>query len=289
MNKPRNPGPLFGYHFLQWADKLIPDTIFLPFIWLGSWVATILMPVQRKVSYNYLAKIADGRSLSVASHFYNLTLDLLLKLRVARGIEPEVAIIQNDEAFYQLVEEKQQVLFGTFHVGHSDLMGFLLKDCDFTVSMIRLKVGNSRDTEDLAKRFNSHVDFIWVNNPEEILFQIKNAIDAGKSLAMKCDRSEFSSKKATFKFMGESRDFPVTIYKMAIIFSLPVQFAVAVPGKNKNSLELYFSKIFSPSTYSKKEREFEANKHFQKVLNDLEEILKKNPYQWFNFNPQDNQ
>jgi predicted LPLAT superfamily acyltransferase len=284
--KTRNPGPVFGYHIMQWADQYLPSFLFQFFVQIGCCIAVFLLPKQRSESLHYLAKILKRNPSLKDSfiHFYIFSQDLILKLRVARGIVPTIRVKKNEEIFRSLVKENKQVLFGTFHVGHSDLMGFLLKDFDLQVSMIRLKVGNSKDTESLIERFGSHIDFIWVNQPEDILFQIKKSIDEGKSLAMKCDRSEFSSKVDHFDFLGEKRSFPVTIYKMASIFSLPIIFAFAVPNSH-NGMDIFFSDVFSPTDYSRKDIDHAAHKHFQEVLNALEKQLGENPYLWFNFLP----
>ena len=65
---------------------------------------------------------------------------------------------------------------GTFHVGHSDLTGFLLGRQEHRrVFMVRQRVANSHDTEILGAEFAAWVTFIWVNEVENLLF----ALDSG--------------------------------------------------------------------------------------------------------------
>jgi len=52
----------------------------------------------------------------------------------------------------------------------------------------------------------------------------------GESLALKCDRLEFSSRVEPFHFLGGLRLFPFTIYHLAILFDRPVVFCTAVAG-----------------------------------------------------------
>jgi predicted LPLAT superfamily acyltransferase len=202
---PRNPGPDWGCDFLQWADEWLPEWFFRPLLMAGTWVGLAAMPVQRAHSRAYLA-VVFGRPpglRDVWRHFFAFTETLMLSLRVGRGaavrcvLEPE-----NAAAFEALVDSGRPALFGTFHFGGSDLLGYLLGGRGRHVSMIRLRVGNSGDTSLLGRRFAGQVSFLWINNPDRLLFDLKAAIEAGESLALKCDRLEFSAKAEAFNFLG---------------------------------------------------------------------------------------
>ena len=60
------------------------------------------------------------------------------------------------------------LLFGTFHLGHSDLLGFWLTDFDRSIRMVRVRAGNSDDLKWLHRRYSGKVDFIWANDPADI-------------------------------------------------------------------------------------------------------------------------
>src|SRR6185436_5464881 len=104
------------------------------------------MPVQRRYSREYLNVVLGRpvRLLDVWRHFYSFLDLLMLRLQVADGgrfhgsLAPESA-----EDFEALIKSGEPALFGTFHFGHSDLLGFLLTTRGRRVSMIRLQVGNS--------------------------------------------------------------------------------------------------------------------------------------------------
>jgi predicted LPLAT superfamily acyltransferase len=177
-------------------------------------------------------------------------------------------------------------LFGTFHFGGSDLLGYLLGERGRRVSILRLRVENSHDTTLLGQRYGEHVSFLWVNDPKSLIFDLKAALDAGLSLALKCDRLEFSAKNERFHFLGADRLFPFTIYHLALLFGRPLAFCVAVPGVRAQTLRLTASSIFEPATgRSREENLQEARAHFQGVLAELESLLRVQPYQWFNFLP----
>jgi predicted LPLAT superfamily acyltransferase len=113
---------------------------------------------------------------------------------------------------------------------------------------------------------------------------VKHAAQSGRSIALKCDRPEYSSKLEPFHFLGERRLFPFTIYHLAILFKLPVIFCVGVPQGRDESL-LHGSPVFEPDGGTKEENLARGRIHFQNVLTQIEALIRTSPYLWFNFTP----
>lgn len=286
---PRNPGPSWGYGFLTWAERTWPRGLFRTLLQAGTWVAVAAMPAARRHSQDYLA-VALGRPArlrEVWRHFFALTEVLLLKLRAGRGA-PVACTLEPTHAadFWALVRSDEPALFGTFHFGGSDLLGYLLSDHGRRVSILRLRVGNSDDTRWLGERYREHVSFLWVNDPARLLFDLKAALEAGASLALKCDRLEFSARAEAFEFLGARRLFPFTIYHLAILFGRPVIFCLAVPDCRADALRLDASPVFRPDPAHDRAGQLTAARvHFQAVLALLERRLREQPHLWFNFLP----
>jgi predicted LPLAT superfamily acyltransferase len=285
----RNLGPSWGCGFLLWAEQWWPRWFFLPMLMAGTWVALAFLPVQRAYSRAYLSLVFGRRARLVElwRHILAFTNALILKLRVARGtpvscvLEPE-----NEAGFEALVRSDRPALFGTFHFGDSDLLGYLLSERGRRVTILRLRVGNSADTRLLGLRFGTLVSFLWVNDPATLLFELKTAIEAGESLALKCDRLEFSAKAEPFHFLGARRLFPFTIYHLAVMFGRPVVFCLAVPGAKPDELRVTSSPVFTPDPALDRAGNLQmARQHFQGVLGQLEALVRLHPYLWFNFLP----
>ncbi len=285
---PRNPGPGWGYRFLLGCDRWLPEWLFRPLRAAGTAIACLGMPAQRAHSRAYLAAIT-GRPpgwRDVFRHFFAFEESLMLKLRVAAGANQQVELPPTETGLRELLETDEPALLGTFHVGHSDIIGFLLgQHRKRRVSMVRLRVGNSHDTDQLGARFGEWVSFIWVNDPANLLFALKEAVAAGESIALKCDRLEFSARTEVFDFLGARRRFPFTIYHLALIFELPVVMNVGWPGGDGRSV-VRCSPLFRPdATLSRQANLERARAHFQAFLNRLEALLREDPFQWANFLP----
>ena len=285
---PRNPGPEWGFAFLTWADRWWPKAIFRPGTMLGTWVALPFMPEQRRASRDYLAVVLGRvpRVTEVWRHFYAFTDFLLLRLRVARGEPQPCRLDAGDGAdFNTLIASGEPALFGTFHFGHSDLLGFFLARRGRRVAMVRMRLGNSDDTRRLGQTFRDAVRFIWVNEPAALLFALKDAVEAGESIALQCDRLEFAAKAEPFEFLGRRRLFPFTIYHLALMFGRPVMFCLGMPGERGDTI-VRPCPLFRPDpAQSRAANLVAARAHFQQVLVELETLVRQQPMLWFNFLP----
>lgn len=287
----RNPGPSWGYRFLLEADRLTPNWMLGPALAIGTWIAVAAMPAQRRASRAFLGAVTN-RSASLVDiwrHFYAFLRFLMLRLRAARGVafrctvEREPASCAQD--FQRLLDSDEPAFFGTFHFGYSDLLGFLLGRPGRRVAMIRQRVGNSDDTRWLERQFGDAVSFIWSNEPGDLPFRLKDAIESGASVAMQCDRVESSARTETFRFLGAPRAFPFAIYHLAILFGRPVAFCVAVPGAT-NELRVTVSAVYRPQPTLEREENLQAaRRHFSAVLAQLETLVRQYPELWFNFEP----
>lgn len=282
----RNPGPDWGYDFLRAADRVLPAFILNPLLALGAAVAVLAMPKQRDYSRAYLSAVLRRRATrrEVWRHFFTYARVLMARIHAAETGSHRCRPQPGFEPFRALMQSGRPALLGTFHFGNSDLLGFLLGEFQRHVFMIRLRVGNSRDTHRLSDRFGRWVTYVWVNETENLLFALKDAAQSGGSIALMCDRVEHSSKTEVFDFLGARRALPFTIYHLSLVFRLPVVFCLSVPGKTNESL-LHASPVFEPNGPSKEENLARARAHFQAFLHQLESLLRHNPYLWFNFTP----
>lgn len=284
---PRNPGPSWGYEFLRRMDASLPHGLSRFLLGLGSAVAVLLMPAQRRHSRAYLSTMfrrpATGRE--VWRHFFAYAEVMLMRIRAAETGVHRCQPAPGFESFRELMESGRPALLGTFHVGTSDLLGFLLGAFRRHVHMIRLRVDNSRDTHRLSRMFGEWVTYLWVNQGENLLFALKHAAQSGGTIAMMCDRPEYSSKLEPFDFLGARRLMPFTIYHLSLVFQLPVIFSVSLPA-GRNESVLHATPVFSPDPTATKEANLQrARVHFQQFLLQLEALLREQPYCWFNFTP----
>ena len=284
----RNPGPAWGYPFLVLADRVLPEFIFRPARAVGTAVAVVCMPSQRRNSREYL-RAALGRKPSWADvfrHFFSFEEALMLRLRLANGLTVPCDLEPGSEDFQAWLRSGGPLLLGTMHVGVSDMLGFQLSGLSANpVYLVRESVANSRDTEALAALFGPSLRFIWINDFEERLFAIKEALQRDAVVALQCDRADGHLRTEAFDFLGARRRFPVTIYHLALIFRRDVLLVFGLPGRRGRS-RLFATPAFRViDGESRVDALRRARAHFQGFLALLERELRACPYYWYNFCP----
>jgi len=281
----RNPGPPFGYQLMNMADRWFPERFKRACISLGSAIGASRMDASRASSGHYLGLVLQHPPTrkDINLHFEAFAESLLQRLRLTRGIQPRF-YFENPDAgkeFEELCRSDQQALFGTFHVGQSDLLGCMLSHFGRRIAMVRHRVSNSCDVEIMERTFSEWVKILWINEPRNFLFELKEALDAGLSIGIQCDRIEHGGRLVPLEFLGARRQFPFTIYNLAKMFDLPVAFAFAGQPTREGGIPVITTPVFRPGDHSDPTAAGKA--HFQQVLISLQNYLEKNPYIWFNF------
>jgi len=289
----RNPGPDWGFRVIRFWQKILPTPICRFVAWSLSGFSVLLMPRARRYSREYLSMVLERPAgwREVWRHFFTFTLYLLERLSLwsPPALHQYRYFSSNSHGlpFLRLIKKGSPFLAGTFHVGYSELLGFMISLHHGKMSMVRLKVGNNDDTSRITRNFRSTMEIIWANDPGEMLFSLKDALDRDRSLVMACDRIEFSSKTTDLQFLGARRRFPFTLYHLGIIYQRPVFLVYALPDPLRNKhLIATASPAFLPSPHLSRNQQLAlAKEHFQAFLSQLEESLRKEPFYWFNFEP----
>lgn len=271
---------------LRGASRMLPDFGFTFFAGVGAWVAVAFLGESRRNSRRYLTAVLGRPPLlrDIWRHYQEFMRMHMLRLRVAGGQPHFCRQSSGCEEFSTLMASGRPALLGSFHIGNSDLLGFFMGQFRRHVYMIRFRLGDPNFLTQLAAQCSSWVTFIWVNEKENLLFAIKQAMDSGGTIAMKCDRVGYSSKLEAFEFLGAQRLFPFTIYHMGMMFKRPVTFCVSIPsGPNESAVRGF--PVFEPDGGSKASNLRRARLHFQDILTEIEALLRLNPYLWFNFAP----
>lgn len=286
----RNPGPEGGYALVGWSIQSLPPWVNQAARRVCSWIGVLTMTRQRAASRHYLRLVLDREPTcrDIYEHFLAFSGYLLLRLEICHGRLPRVCFAPgHGDDLRAHIASGRAALYGTVHLGHSDLVGFFLGQLGERIHMIRKRVGNSEDTDRLSRRFSQHVSFIWINDWSRLILAMNDALRDGHSLAMQCDRPEYSSKRETFRFLGARRVFPFTIYHLAIMHGLPVSMSFAVPDPaDHDATVVHMPPLFYPRAELERAENFAAARaHFQGYLDAVEAQLRRTPLQWFNFSP----
>ncbi len=134
---------------------------------------------------------------------------------------------------------------------------------------------------DIMKKKNFNI--IPIKDDMSHIFLIKEALSRNELIIMHGDRYINKTTAIQLPFMGQKAYFPTGPFFIAAKFNIPISFAFAMKETNTH-YHFYASK---PLIYKLKGNREEKNKIVTELMTkytkQLENIITKYPYQWFNF------
>ena len=153
------------------------------------------------------------------------------------------------------------------HVGNYEIAGYSLKPKSKRFNALVYAGETATVMENRQKMLSqNNMSMIPVKEDMSHLFLLNNAIDNGEIVSMPADRIFGSQKAVECQFFGEKARFPMGAFALAT-------------KKNVAMLAVYVMKE-SYKTYHAYVRRIQNAQDF---ADNLEEIVKKYPTQWFNY------
>ena len=153
------------------------------------------------------------------------------------------------------------------HIGNYEIAGYSLKPKSKRFNALVYAGETATVMENRQKMLSqNNMSMIPVKEDMSHLFLLNNAIDNGEIVSMPADRIFGSQKAVECQFFGEKARFPMGAFALASKKNVPM-LAVFVMKESYKTYHAYVRGI----------------KNAQDFANNLEEIVKRYPTQWFNY------
>lgn len=282
----KTAGGTFGQKFLFFALKHIKAKNFYFVLYP---IIPFCLLFARKVNraiYNYYHRIwgygkweAFKANVRTAFTFGRVVIDKFALL-AGRSEQFEVNIL-NNEVFEQLLQQPRGFILAGSHIGNFELLGHCLKQ---NVKPINSIIYGGESAVMQARRDSTfeenNVRLIPVTPDMAHLFALKNALDNGEIVTILCDRLFGSPKKMSIDFLGHPADFPVGTFRMAAQLDVPVISVFLIKGKGSQYNGHLVPLTIPEDVTSVTEK---VENLLSQYVKSLEETLRRNPEQWFNF------
>jgi predicted LPLAT superfamily acyltransferase len=176
---------------------------------------------------------------------------------------------------------KGAILIGA-HFGNWALAGSLLKE-RINVAVNLVMYSSEKDSLKLRSKEEGGGDFNIISiNPEkpENMIEILNALRKGELVCFLGDRILSDQRYEMMNFLGKEACFPSGPFVLASVADVPVIPFFAI----KRNIKTYRIKAFKPISVRSKDST-EIRDAISKYVAYFEEMVKENPYQWYNFYP----
>jgi len=190
--------------------------------------------------------------------------------------------ITGNEHFHHLLNSEKGFLIASSHVGNFELSGYLLRQ---DKKRIYGMVFGGEAKEVMNKRAaildRNNICIVPVANDMSHIYVLNEALRKGEIASMPCDRNFGSAKSVKCDFLNGKANFPQGAFALAVMFDVPV-IAIFVMKESVSKYHVYVKPLSSEGFEHLNKRE-KINLLAQSFANELENIVRKYPEQWFNF------
>ncbi|MCX7208124.1 MAG: acyltransferase [Proteobacteria bacterium] len=308
MSQPSQPSVKPQQH---WAD--IGENTFIAGIWLLFWVHKLLgrwpfrlclypviaaqwacRPALRHASMQYLQRIqaatgALGHAASWRDSLKHLALfaeTMLDKLLAVSGrYRFDGVTTAGREAFYAAAEQGLGGIIITAHLGCLELCRAMAEDTGKIRLNILVHTRHAKQFNQLLKRLNPDNDLQLIEVSEvgpATAVLLSEKIAAGEYVVIAGDRIPvFASQTVRADFLGHSAPFPVGPYILASLLKCPLYLLGCI--HEGRGYHIHFETLASRVILPRGQRQDAMEGYAAQYAQALTALLKRSPYDWFNF------
>ena len=220
----------------------------------------------------------------VLRHFFSFGRAIIDRTAILAGDSRHFSFsFDGEEHLRKAVAEGRGVVLLGAHVGNWEAAGHLLSRIDVPINLTGLDRETPEIRELLSKSSKAKFKLIPLTGSPTDVIPLLAALRRGEVVAMLGDRS-YGSSVARIPFLGGMACFPVGPYVMAASAGAPLVhvFNLREPGGHYHFFGFPPQRPEMPSRHLRNGYLRECAARFAR---DLEDILKRDPYQWYNFFP----
>ncbi len=189
----------------------------------------------------------------------------------------------NNQIFESLLKQEKGFMIVSAHVGNFELLSYSFGSIPKTIHPI-LYGGEAIVFQQLRETIfkGRKIEPIVLDETGSYIFDINSALIQGDIVSMPADRTFGKIKHFEHPFLGHHADFPLGVFQIAATLEIPIISIFVVKEKYK-TYQVQVNKVeVSNFSGTKKEHALLLGDAFVKKL---EQIIQKNPTQWYNFYP----
>jgi predicted LPLAT superfamily acyltransferase len=279
-------GGVLGYRIFVWTLKHLGISFGY---FLLYFVVTYFVFSSRKaiksISF-YFRQILEFSRLQTAGaifrNYYIFGQILLDRIAMLAGFQERFTFDFDGEEHLRQMDRGGLLI--SAHVGNWEVAGNLLKRLEKKIHILLFDAEHQRIKGYMSEVLtNRSVGYIVIREDFSHLFAIRDALSKGEIIAMHGDRFIEGNRTIPVRFMGMPALFPTGPVNMAAKFGVPVSYVFAVK-ENRKHYHFYATPLLHidyPGNIRSRERSLRSA--VEKYVEALEKILRKYPFQWFNY------
>ncbi|MEI6148000.1 MAG: hypothetical protein WCS01_02810 [bacterium] len=221
----------------------------------------------------------------IYGHFFSLGMSLLDRSAMLMGRTDFTCTYEGESHIADALKHGKGVILVSAHVGNWAAGGHLLRRLKTRVNLVALENEVQRIQRLFDRAFPDKGFQVLSSSPDlSSSVVIMEALRNGEIVTFNGDRAVEGAASAEVAFFGEAADFPVGPYLLASVTGSPVIRVFAM----RDGIDRY--RFFcSPAEFvervSRQKRKDAVRHVAADFAQDLEKVLRKYPFQWYNFYP----
>ncbi len=279
--KGKSKGTVLGYKiFVFFIKNLgIRSAYFLLYFVAGYYC--FFSKYSTKSIYYYYKRLSYSKLkciFSIYKSYYIFGQMIIDKVAISSGLGKNFTYdFDGGDKIKKVINQKKGGICISSHVGNFEIAGHFLSDIDnnrivnlLTTDAEHLEIKTYLESVTLK----SNIKFILVSDDFSHIFEIRSALERNEIICMTGDRYIKNSKYLTQVLLGKEARFPEGPFLLALKLKVPVLFVYVM--KERNSHYHFYAR--NPNVRYK-----DVNELLKSYVKNLEWILSKYPFQWFNY------
>ncbi|TGN27797.1 lipid A biosynthesis acyltransferase [Empedobacter tilapiae] len=278
----RSKGTVLGYKiFVNVMKKLGIKSAYSVLIFVAFYYFIIAYSSNKSIYeyFRYRLNFSVLKSiLSVYKSYYTFGQTLIDKTAINAGLRNKYSYeFDGIELLKNLLDQKQGGILISAHVGNFEVAEHFFADIDFDyqINLVTTDLERNVIKEYLESiSMKPSVKFILIQEDLSHIFEINNALSRNELICFTGDRYFEGNKTMSEVLLGKQANFPAGPFSIASRLKVPVAFVYVMKEKN-----LHYHLYARLANFKHRD----ANALLKEFCINLETIVKKYPYQWFNY------
>ena len=280
----KSKGTLLGYKIFVYCIKKLgiraaySVLVFVAFYYFVAYPASfraMFYYFRRRQQFSFFKAI-----FAVYNSYFTFGQTIIDKVAISAGLRDKFTFDFDGVAILkQLLNEQKGGILISAHIGNFEIAEKFFAEIDLNAQIHIVTVDQEHSIikeylESVANK-KHNVQFIYVKEDLSHIFEINDALSKNHLICFTGDRYFENSKTMTAELLGKETRFPAGTFMIASRLKAPVAFVYVMKEPR-----LHYH------LYTRRAPEFK-HRDAQSVLNaytqNLNSMLKKYPYQWFNY------
>ncbi|MCK5677384.1 MAG: lipid A biosynthesis acyltransferase [Flavobacteriaceae bacterium] len=278
----KSRGAVIGYRiFIYIIQKLGVRSAYV-LLYFVSFYFFLFSYKGTKASYYYfhnrLGYSKINSLLSIYKSYFVFGQTIIDKVAISSGLRNKFTYkFDGGEKIVELLKKKKGGILISAHVGNFEIAEYFFNeiDVDSQINLVTTDNEHRAIKEYLESvSLKNNLKYIIVNEDLSHIFEINNALSNNELVCFTGDRYFESNKVLREDLLGKKANFPAGTFLLGSRLNVPVIFVYVMKESSKH-YHLYARKANFKSR--------DAQGLLNNYTKSIEGILKKYPYQWFNY------